>query len=68
MRMSGRAEEIARAIFESERRSRAAASARPFEEKVSDLVSLQRLANVVLRAAGRGERPVWPMPRGSAGD
>ena len=66
--MSGTAEEIARAIFESERRSRAGASARSFEEKLADLVALQRLANVVLRAAGRGERPVWPEPRGMAGD
>lgn len=49
-------------IFDAERRSRALASARGFGEKLADLVALQRMANVILRAAGRAERPVWPEP------
>ena len=66
MIFKGTAAEIARAIFESERRSRVAAFARSFDEKLADLIALQRMANAVSRAAGRPEGPVWPERRDRA--
>lgn len=60
MILRGTPEEIARSMFESERAARVAAFSRTLDEKLADLVALQRMANEILRAAGRPERTVWP--------